>query len=167
MIFSDKSLWLFSLKPTLAGPTWDGGSSCPSDNCNPGGARAPGCQIRLVYAQKSCITCANIMKEKLDFAKLHVLSNFLPQPANPLTQIYPFYPWHFATLHFGDLEVKAAPGEFCPRPIKRSAIAPMFLLSFSRKNWTCRGNAQLQPHHAGVKVKRKQNITLACVPLRM
>ena len=51
--------------------------------------------------------------------------------------------------------------------VKRSAIAPMFLLSFSSKNRTCRKNAQLQRHLAGVQVKRKQYLTLACVPLRM
>ena len=35
---------------------------------------------------------AQIFPKRLDFAKLHVLPNFLPQPANIFTRIYPQYP---------------------------------------------------------------------------
>ena len=52
-------------------------------------------QIRQVYTQKSYISCANLPQNRLNFAKLCVLLNFLPQPPSVYTRIYP---WHFATL---------------------------------------------------------------------
>ena len=37
-------------------------------------------------------------KKGLNLAKLHILPDFLHQPANIFTRIYPSYSWHFATL---------------------------------------------------------------------
>ena len=44
------------------------------------------------------ISCSNLPKTILDFAKLFILPEILPQPSNLFTRIYPPYPWHFATL---------------------------------------------------------------------
>ena len=43
-------------------------------------------------------SCSNLPKTILDFANICVLPDFLPQPSNFFTRIYPPYPWHFATL---------------------------------------------------------------------
>ena len=42
--------------------------------------------------------CANLSKKRLNFTKLHLLPDFLPQPANIFTRIYSSYSWHLATL---------------------------------------------------------------------
>ena len=44
------------------------------------------------------ISCSNVPKTILDFAKLSIISDFLPQHSNFFTRIYLPYPWHFATL---------------------------------------------------------------------
>ena len=55
-------------------------------------------QNRLVYAQKSYISCAKPSQDRLNLAKMPVFPHFLPQPANIFTWIHPSNPRHFATL---------------------------------------------------------------------
>ena len=56
-------------------------------------------------------------KKRLDSAKLHVLTNFLPQTANIFTQIYLPYIWHFATLKQNNNAVSV--------PRKTSFVCPL------------------------------------------
>ena len=78
------------------------------------------------------ISCSNLPKTILDFAKLNVLPNFLPQPSTFFTRIYPPYPWHFATLasvqSVGQCPVPPAPAPATPRLMALLAVAlqPLF-----------------------------------------
>ena len=56
------------------------------------------------YAQKSYISCAKPSQDGHNLAKMPVLPDFLPQPANFFARIYSLYPRHFATLKLGGLK---------------------------------------------------------------